>query len=323
MSSSLHRLMILAALTFASLRCVHGARIPFPSRAHDPEDDDTLYDDEDAFDEDDDPEPFWADLASKLQRNLDSESLLRARRYGNIVNGVLLGATGPVTFLVSLFSMRLSSAVLSVYLTAMGATLAALELGFSPVSSWVSDNLSYLSKPRGKTSLLAIAGGLTWTFGKAGLLPAILTCANALFNVYFTQVLHFVSDDDLEAACDSAPEEQLPADDVREVDAASTFRPSSSIPSAGVSEHAGSTPEVEPTRTYASDAAATGAGAIPSTHDDSVAADVLSDEEAIAQLESVRAGAARAAMARGGLRNSRASTDDEGVPIGAEQQEAE
>uniref|UniRef100_A0A7S4FA81 Uncharacterized protein n=1 Tax=Chrysotila carterae TaxID=13221 RepID=A0A7S4FA81_CHRCT len=196
------RTLLLVGLTLlAASKCSALEEEPFIS------DDDQFDEEEDHFD--DSGEPFWSDLANRVQRSVDSEGLLRARRWGNIVNGVLLGATGPVTFLVSMFSMRLSSAVLSIYLTAMGATLAALELGFAPIAPWVQENLHYLSTPRGHTALISIAGGLTWTFGKAGLLPAVLTCANAVFNGYFPQILSFIADDDNQQECGFG-DDQLP-----------------------------------------------------------------------------------------------------------------
>jgi len=173
----------------------------------------------DAYEEEDDgpyeedlfENPFWNDLAAHVQSHVDTEGLLRARRWGNVANGILLGATGPITFIVSAFSLRLANAVLSVYLTAMGASLAALELKISPIAPWIRENLSYLSTSNGHTTLLTVAGGLAWAFGRAGLLPAILTCANALFNAYFSNIVDFVSADDHQAssgrgaASDSSP----------------------------------------------------------------------------------------------------------------------
>lgn len=166
--------------------------------------DEPIFSEED--DEDGKPyeEPFWYELAARVQRNIDTEGLLRARRWGNVANGVLLGATGPVTFIVSAISLRLANAVLSVYLTAMGVALAGLELSFVPVAPWIVENLSYLSTQRGKTMLLTVAGGLAWAFGRAGLLPAILTCANALFNAHFERILAFISADDEDTHCGEA-----------------------------------------------------------------------------------------------------------------------
>ena len=58
----------------------------------------------DAEYEDDDNEmpfaPALNRLAGKVQRAVDSQGVLRARRYGNIANGVLLGATARYSFVV-------------------------------------------------------------------------------------------------------------------------------------------------------------------------------------------------------------------------------
>lgn len=85
-------------------------------------------DDVDYIDEED---PFWSELASRVRERIDTPGLLKARRWGNIANGILLGATGPVTLVVSLLSARLSNAILSVYLTGIGTLLAGLELNMS------------------------------------------------------------------------------------------------------------------------------------------------------------------------------------------------
>ena len=126
--------------------------------------DDVEYDAE--YDEDDDIEmpfaPAINKLASKVQRAVDSQGVLRARRYGNVANGVLLGATGSVTLLASVFSLQLSRVVLSVYMTAAGALLAGVELGAAPVAGWTKENLNWFTSHSGKTALLFFAGGLSW-----------------------------------------------------------------------------------------------------------------------------------------------------------------
>jgi len=154
----------------------------------------------DAEYEDDDNEmpfaPALNKLAAKVQRAVDSQGVLRARRYGNIANGVLLGATGSVTLIASVFGLQLSRVVLSIYMTAAGALLAGVELGVAPVAGWTKENLNWLTSHSGKTALLFFAGGLSWAFGKAGIVPALLTCANGLFNLKFRSILGFVSADE-------------------------------------------------------------------------------------------------------------------------------
>ena len=120
----------------------------------------------DAEYEDDDNEmpfaPALNKLAAKVQRAVDSQGVLRARRYGNIANGVLLGATGSVTLIASVFGLQLSRVVLSIYMTAAGALLAGVELGVAPVAGWTKENLNWLTSHSGKTALLFFAGGLSW-----------------------------------------------------------------------------------------------------------------------------------------------------------------
>ena len=106
--------------------------------------------------------PALNKLASKVQRAVDSLGVLRARRYGNIANGVLLGATGSVTLIASVFGLQLSRVVLSIYMTAAGALLAGVELGVAPVAGWTKENLNWLTSHSGKTALLFFAGGLSW-----------------------------------------------------------------------------------------------------------------------------------------------------------------
>jgi len=161
------------------------------------EDVDAEYDAE--YEDDDNEMPFAPalnKLAAKVQRAVDSQGVLRARRYGNIANGVLLGATGSVTLIASVFGLQLSRVVLSIYMTAAGALLAGVELGVAPVAGWTKENLNWLTSHSGKTALLFFAGGLSWAFGKAGIVPALLTCANGLFNLKFRSILGFVSADE-------------------------------------------------------------------------------------------------------------------------------
>ena len=138
----------------------------------------------------------WQEMASRLQRSVDGEGLLRARRWGNAANGALLAATGPVVLAVSLLGLKLSNVVLSLYVTAFGGALTGIELGFAPIEPWVRRNLSFLTTTQGRTALLAFLGGLTWPLGKLGVVPALLTCVNALFNAHFQQLYNFVSEDD-------------------------------------------------------------------------------------------------------------------------------
>ena len=140
----------------------------------------------------------------QLQRSLDADRLVRARRWGNIANGVLLSTTGPVTLIVSLLRLRLNNAVLSMYVSAVGAVLLGLELGLKPIAPWVSENMRFLVAPKGRTALLTFAGGLAWAFGRSGLLPGFITCVNAAFNAYFSHIVAFVQADDAEEAGNGA-----------------------------------------------------------------------------------------------------------------------
>ena len=62
--------------------------------------------DEDGFLEDLSRTPQIQQLLGRLQRSIDGETLLRARRWGNIANGALLAATGPIALVVSVFGRR-------------------------------------------------------------------------------------------------------------------------------------------------------------------------------------------------------------------------
>ena len=81
-----------------------------------------------------------------------------------------------------------------------GGMLAAVELGMQPIAPWVRSNLHYVATPPGRTALLAFLGGLTWPLGKMGLVPALLTCFNAVFNANFNPLLAYLSADDAQTA---------------------------------------------------------------------------------------------------------------------------
>jgi hypothetical protein len=161
---------------------------------------------EDLFDE-----PFWADFAGKVQHAVDGGTLVRARRWGNIANGVLLASTGPVALIISAIGLRLPQALLAGYLTALGGVIAALELDYAPVAPWIAENLSFLYSQPGRTALLAVSGGLAWAFGRTVALAALLTCGNALFNGYFKRILRFVSADEASGYAEEAEAMHIPA----------------------------------------------------------------------------------------------------------------
>ena len=101
-------------------------------------------------------------ISLKAVRNVDAEKLTRARRLANIGNGLLLAASGPVFGLASTFALKLSNSVLSLYITAFGAMVAGLELGWPIMTSWMEENLKYFTTMEGRTAMLAFAGSLAW-----------------------------------------------------------------------------------------------------------------------------------------------------------------
>ena len=101
-------------------------------------------------------------ISLKAVRNVDAEKLTRARRVANIGNGLLLAASGPVFGLASTFALKLSNSVLSLYITAFGAMVAGLELGWPIMTSWMEENLKYFTTMEGRTAMLAFAGSLAW-----------------------------------------------------------------------------------------------------------------------------------------------------------------
>lgn len=155
----LHRLglviasMLLIAAAYAEVE----PNIDFEEHVDDEEDD---YDD--ATNDGILEHPAWREFTAGIQRHVDAAGLKRARRWGNIINGLLLGITGPVALAVSTFGMKLSNVVLSLYVTGFGGLLASIELGLAPIAPWVAKNLSYLTTGNGRTALLVFAGNLVW-----------------------------------------------------------------------------------------------------------------------------------------------------------------
>ena len=143
--------------------------------------------------------PQWREIVGKIRKSVDRPGLLRARRWGNIANGALLVATGPVSLTINLLGLKLSKVVLSLYVSVFGGVLSSVEMGLAPVAPWVQENMSYLTTATGRTALLAFLGGLTWPLGKLGIVPALLTCVNAIFNANFQRLLAFVEADDIAA----------------------------------------------------------------------------------------------------------------------------
>lgn len=165
--------------------------------------------DDGEYAEDQQPDLFqsaqWQGFTEKVKKRTTGDGLVRARRWANAANGALLTATGPIALGISVFSLKLSKIVLSTYVTLLGGLLTGVELGISPIAPWVAENLSYLTTTSGRTALLAFLAGLTWPLGRLGLMPALLTCANAVFNANFNALHAFVSEDDPPAAAEPEP----------------------------------------------------------------------------------------------------------------------
>lgn len=110
----MRRRVIVAFAVFAFLAFASAADVA-------EEDDSAPYEDEETPGDESflDGTPQWREMVGRLQRSVDAEGLLRARRWGNIANGALLGATGPIALVVSVFGLKLSNVVLSLYVTAV------------------------------------------------------------------------------------------------------------------------------------------------------------------------------------------------------------
>jgi hypothetical protein len=187
------RLRTVLLVAFAALIAAQEAQEPFENDTEYPtdEEDDPLEGDEGFF-ESAARSPQWQAMVRRLRRSVDGPKLLRARRWSNIANGALLAATGPISLAISLFSFRLSKVLLSLYVTVFGGMLTGIELGLAPIAPWVATHFSYLSTVQGRTALIAFLGGLTWPLGRLGLVPAMLTGLNAVFNANFNRILAFV-----------------------------------------------------------------------------------------------------------------------------------
>ena len=108
--------MLRATLPLALLAVLIAAEGEFA-----PDDDSAPYEDDEPAGEDGflEANPQIQEVFNRLQRSIDADGLLRARRWGNIANGALLAATGPIALIVSVFGLKLSNVVLSLYVTAV------------------------------------------------------------------------------------------------------------------------------------------------------------------------------------------------------------
>jgi len=62
------------------------------------------------------------------------------------------------------------------------------ELRRPSLIAWVRENFHFLTTHTGRAMFLLFAGNLLWLFGKAGIVPALLTCANSAFNLKFESI---------------------------------------------------------------------------------------------------------------------------------------
>ena len=124
------------AMRRALLHCAVFALLALAAAELTEEDDSVPYDDEATGDEGFlDGTPQWREMVGRLQRSVDADGLLRARRWGNIANGALLGATGPIALVVSIFGLKLSNVVLSLYVTGVRTCPEATHCEKCPLCS--------------------------------------------------------------------------------------------------------------------------------------------------------------------------------------------
>ena len=164
-----------------------------------------------------DESPF-EDIALHIQKSLDEEKLNKAKKIANLANGVLLATTGPVALLMAAFQLKLPKVITSFYLTVMGSAITAIELQAKPIAPWIKEHLRFIDTQRGRTALIAVAGGLAWSFGKPALLAALLTTGNALFNAYFDKLLLFVTADERAASRSDSFDHQFEHTKIQGVD---------------------------------------------------------------------------------------------------------
>jgi len=101
----------------------------------------------------------------------------------------MLMLIGPLALAVSASQLAFDKMILAVYVSAFGMLFSAQELRVEPVVSWLRKNFQLLSHHGGRAAFLLFAGNLLWTFGKVGVVPAVLSCANSAFNARFESIV--------------------------------------------------------------------------------------------------------------------------------------
>lgn len=122
------------ALRFAEWKAAAGAPDPFAGMGvgsdsggdyDDDEDDNGDGDVDDDSDEDDEGSFSDQDWKGALAFRLDRSTLTFARRWGNVVNGVLLALTGPLALIFSASQLAIGKAVLALHVTCARANACA------------------------------------------------------------------------------------------------------------------------------------------------------------------------------------------------------
>ncbi|KAG8470917.1 hypothetical protein KFE25_009338 [Diacronema lutheri] len=124
-----------------------------------------------------------------LSLRIDKTTLAILRRWTNFANGVLLMLLGPITLAISAGSLAFDKMILSIYVSLFGLLFSAQELRVEPVHSWLRSNFQFMNTHAGRAAFLVFAGNLLWTFGRVGVVPAVLTCANSVFNAKFASIV--------------------------------------------------------------------------------------------------------------------------------------
>jgi len=58
-----------------------------------------------------------------------------------------------------------------------------------PVYSWLRTDFQFMSTHGGRAAFLVFAGNVLWTFGRVGVMPAVFTLANSVFNAKFNSIV--------------------------------------------------------------------------------------------------------------------------------------
>jgi len=115
-------------------------------------------------------------------KSADVNTVRLILKVANVINAMLLAATGIVTFLTQ--SLDLLVVLSAIYVLAFSLALLFFELRLKICDSMIYRNFGFMFRWKGRCLFFVFIGTLTFGLGTMGIIAGIVTFVNMFFNAF-------------------------------------------------------------------------------------------------------------------------------------------